>query len=558
MSSMTSLPVELVQEIGGLICKLEEKKNLRATCVKLALALSPQLFKEVVLDVNRDTLGCGLHLLETLASCSLLCEYVRTLSIESLAPSFYLDPAFPDRKVYTSYLLDHARQRRIEDGMKCTRREEAQCMMEKLLLPAVSSLSQLRVFRWTWHWTDSVSTLKTVMAALGALIQLEEFHFCYIPDPETYDRDEECTLPLPGVTNLKVISLTIPEDPEVSWKRKSAKLTDPALVPFVKHLLSGSPSVSKLYLDNGSSCIGLWARLNDILEEFLPLPELRELTFGGWKISLTDKMCAQLRLLTSLELLHCTKFNPDVWPFLQEEQIHLQRLGTDNVSDTLLDYLSSYSNKLVHLSLTGPTWYSSQNYNDLADRFFNEVLPLHKETLESLEVLPTFEGRWCFEENNSAAIQSCLKLKNLSVKVNCINMPDMEDAKSDNGIVWPGAYHTVHKTTTHNPVHLLLNTIATSSLSDSLETLSIDGARSTGMVRSMADSYFGPGYRIGARKRIRKSVETFEFVEAVNRTNCVSEDSYSCTQDVGTVKKKDVKLSDQIRVVVAGVLCSWV
>ncbi|KAK7461300.1 hypothetical protein VKT23_008479 [Stygiomarasmius scandens] len=541
MPSVVSLPTEIVQEIGAGICKLDDKKNLRATCFRLSVALAPQIFSEISLEINRNAFDCGLHLLETLAAQNALCNYVRTLRIDSLSPSFYPDPNFMTRKVYTSYLLDHARQARIEDERGCDRIKAAQLKMEKFLYPALASLCNLRVLKWNWHWTDGSSTLEDVMTAVSSLDLLEEFHFCYIPDPGIYAQDE-CQLPLPDLKNLRVISITVPEDPEISWKCQAPKLTDRPLARFVKHLITHSPHVSKLCLDNSRSHIRLEKRLNDLLEELLPLP-LHQLTLGGWKISMTDAMRGQFRTLTSLELLHCTHFNPDLWPFLQEERVHLKRLTTDNVSDSLLDYLSSYSG-LVHLSLTGPTWYTSYNYHDLADRFFDIVLPLHGETLRSLEILPSFEGRWCFEENNYIAIGKCSNLTNLSVKVNCVNMPLMDEREGD--IVWPGAYHAFRLTTTHNPVHFLLYSIHASSLSQSLTSLHIDAARSASMVNSMPDAYFGPGYRIGGRRRIRKSAETFS-------SSLVGSTFGSSLGDASMIEVE--ALFDVIQVFVAGELC---
>ncbi|KAE9397882.1 hypothetical protein BT96DRAFT_791598, partial [Gymnopus androsaceus JB14] len=107
-----------------------------------------------------------------------------------------------------------------------------------------------------------------------------------------------------------------------------------------------------------------------------------------------------------------------VWITLALEQIRLRSIVVSRYHgnvDAILDYIQSYSG-LEILSLISPGWYDP-TYNDAADRFYKDVLPMHEQSLVKLEVKPVFESRWCFGEHNIEVFRRCTKLRSLWVRV---------------------------------------------------------------------------------------------------------------------------------------------
>jgi hypothetical protein len=102
-----------------------------------------------------------------------------------------------------------------------------------------------------------------------------------------------------------------------------------------------------------------------------------------------------------------------VWRALLAEGVSLEELAADHIHNELLEYIESYSG-LQKLKLCG--FAIASDDHEIAERFFCRALSVHSSTLRSLALEPSFEGIWCFgENNNTTAILDCQKLSDLSI-----------------------------------------------------------------------------------------------------------------------------------------------
>ncbi|KAF8994188.1 hypothetical protein BDQ17DRAFT_1200954, partial [Cyathus striatus] len=89
----------------------------------------------------------------------------------------------------------------------------------------------------------------------------------------------------------------------------------------------------------------------------------------------------------------------NIWNALKHEKIHLREITIDEPTEAFIQYLSSYTG-LRSLVIT-PTVRITERQSDLiAVEFYTHAICAHASSLEKLEVLPAYEGRWCFGEHN--------------------------------------------------------------------------------------------------------------------------------------------------------------
>lgn len=125
--------------------------------------------------------------------------------------------------------------------------------------------------------------------------------------------------------------------------------------------------------------------------------------------------------------------NSEIWETLEREKIFLSNISTDIVDDALLSYLASYQS-VKELSFAYASLNGRISSNGIAKRFYEEVLPRHAGSIESLCVRPGFDGAWCFSEQIDTHISRCQALSELTM---CINHSDMKNASAQNPLVSP-------------------------------------------------------------------------------------------------------------------------
>ncbi|KAF5362859.1 hypothetical protein D9758_007029 [Tetrapyrgos nigripes] len=360
--------------------RLNDRKTLRLTCSRLALILRPFVFKEITLNIHKYKLIPGLSLLRALASPdNIYSQCVRTLYIDSLSPSFFPDPEFKEKEKAcksTVALYELARDW-VSDGEDRATREYEE--LGTLLKPALESLKDLVAVHWCWHHKDEWA-VEPVMQSLSSFRNLRECSFC---DPYL-GRPQFAATPFPEINqNLKALSIDI---------------SPPSTAPFpLLRFTTPASHSSHSYIDLslfGFNTLGS-SRRSCITHLCLNLESPEVLEIRNYFPNLTS---LELRSRYANGRYHHT-FEP-LFSGLQSEQIYLRRLVVDILIEPVLDYTGTYSGLEV-LSLKGPKWYSQPTSDESADRFYEEILPLHNGSLVKLEMEPEFESRWCFGENNA-------------------------------------------------------------------------------------------------------------------------------------------------------------
>ncbi|KAE9397869.1 hypothetical protein BT96DRAFT_1020528 [Gymnopus androsaceus JB14] len=470
----SSLPLELLRKIGNETARLKDRKSLRRTCSLFGEAFKPHALAEVTLNIHKDNLEPGLTLLKVLAD-----EKASELEETTKQEQFKYTH---DTEQVKSW---------VESGGVQSKLAEEQ--LRELLEPALKSLRRLDTVRWHWHRQKQNNwTLNTVLAVISApeiCHNIREFSFqCdweysilfnfYIPDTRNIP------ISLPKLPKLQILSI-------------SANVSDSVFEAITKQPIILTTSLTPLNLCSE----GLyWAHIPPhIMLDNVIAPTMSNLGLSGL---VTEVPRHILRNLTSLNLSRTHNRDPwdAVWITLALEQIRLRSLVISHYHhnvDAILDYIQSYSG-LEILSLISPAWYDP-TYNDAADRFYKDVLPMHEQSLVKLEVKPVFESRWCFGEHNIEAFRRCTKLRSLWVRVDHKGLEI--DPNSD------VSYWYNQPSTNPNAVHILLDMISFALLD--LEKVIIEPARDPGLAYDHEDFLLGPRLCLTARRRIYASVKSF-------------------------------------------------
>ncbi|ESK86470.1 hypothetical protein Moror_9875 [Moniliophthora roreri MCA 2997] len=155
---------------------------------------------------------------------------------------------------------------------------------------------------------------------------------------------------------------------------------------------------------------------NELSETSGPLL-LTRTALVGWKIEGRGSFSRHIRALKSLKLEDC-QVSPEFWDFLRDEKIFLESLHVNEVTDSLLRYMVSYSGlKQLELILCSQYVRPREEEEGVARKFFADVLRLHVETLQSLSVITEVDSAWCIQFNNLDALSRCTKLASLSITI---------------------------------------------------------------------------------------------------------------------------------------------
>ncbi|KAF7296389.1 hypothetical protein HMN09_01109100 [Mycena chlorophos] len=102
----------------------------------------------------------------------------------------------------------------------------------------------------------------------------------------------------------------------------------------------------------------------------------------------------------------------DIWSCLQSQPIHLVELSVNSVSPQLCEYLTSYTG-LRRLVLRDVD--TSRASRDMADTFFERVLPHHSASLIELRLASGYTGNWSFGTHNITVLSSLAHLQTLEL-----------------------------------------------------------------------------------------------------------------------------------------------
>lgn len=188
------------------------------------------------------------------------------------------------------------------------------------------------------------------------------------------------------------------------------------------------------------STVSLDDLLNDRRQYASPSTPLRHLVLAGVTPIISQPNLCQLRCLKSIsiecDLRHAADLD-NLWQLLQKEQIYLEGVITNRVTQSLTRYLESYEG-LVCLELLAGTHHSPpEQQEDTATSFLRKVLQNHFRTLRRLILRAIHDSRWCVTLETIRNICKCVELRYLGVFVDATT--DLESSGLESHIV--GAWH---------------------------------------------------------------------------------------------------------------------
>ena len=285
--------------------------------------------------------------------------------------------------------------------------------------------------RWHLGMNDPEWAQIVVMDSLASLPALEDLRISLGGAPAS-------SLKLELLTNLRKIT--------VSGYCPNYKQD---VVSGLHTLIANSPRLA--YLDVGYNTRANVIDVSSLHDLLTGVPgdsplDLRHLVLRNWCVRLDEITLPHIRLLESLSLhlniepqqiaAHHDAEDPEtshtlsrtaqycsttseIWTTLREERIQLKEISTDEITPAFLEYIASYSG-LEKLTLSFTTAREDDVYTSekLALKFYNEVLPMHAQSLTTLDICPMYEGKWCFGSHNATSLHLCTKLENLRIHIN--------------------------------------------------------------------------------------------------------------------------------------------
>ncbi|KAF9038046.1 hypothetical protein BJ165DRAFT_1531939 [Panaeolus papilionaceus] len=549
---LLSLPLEL---IGKIVEHLPDahKKPLRLVCHDLDGIVARQLFSRIVLKYSNyqpDLLPAQLEALATRSTP--IRKYVRSLEIRGFSPDSHLGVRSRSRSM----------ERNTSRGSRSRSRgplAEEHIVNRGLLAHlglAICSLTKVESVWWQFGMNDPEWAKSVVMDALASLPHLSSLKI-------SLGGGSAASLRLEQLTNLRHIVIT-----------GSCPFYRELIIPGLRTLIHNSPNLQTLDVDSGTYRVDTeTCTLHDLLTDithdsdtgnessstskasnhsstpqvFAPL-SLERLALRGWCVRLDEYTLPHLRFLKSLSLYETLHPHKDisndlsddarislverVTPYsstpseifesLRESSIRISSLSTDAVCPSLLTYLSSYSGlkKLVLTGADGPSG-TKEESERLAETFYVEVLPLHRNTLEVLVIEPRFEGGWCFNSRNKETIGELKNLKSLKLAVRGAEV----------GIPATSPPREVRGRDRGKPKDAVWNLLDTTTTLPSLTHLTISSTESDVSRYSSAASVLSPssyGHLYRVNREISKSVTTFgpldEGIEEANENEEVGEE----------------------------------
>ncbi|KAK1224700.1 hypothetical protein PQX77_012373 [Marasmius sp. AFHP31] len=158
--------------------------------------------------------------------------------------------------------------------------------------------------------------------------------------------------------------------------------------------------------------------------------QLRSLLLVGWAIQVTPQVWPHLRSLRSIELPWCRSVDPI--------SVDYTSLWSE-VSEELLDILELQSLRGLEVLAFEYAGAGTDEASDrLAQRFYNDVLHRHQDTLRELSIVPPFTGDWPNRRHNLDIFDECKHLAKLAVGLDPDDILPREENTFDGGILQDG------------------------------------------------------------------------------------------------------------------------
>jgi len=424
-NSFRSIPLELVERIGRQLAS-QDICQLRLACRWHAVALRPRVFETFSIDFHADaveeTLG---KLREISSSDSLASTRTRHLIINLYIPQH--DGEALDRQGLKDAMVPDLSDQRFS---VIVMRAEAL----RILIPALSTLRNVSTIKW--HQGGSIRVSAIYLGLFDTILGYQNLRSF-----ELHIFQDRTTLPIDKLRHLKSLALYLRDDE--SGRPYSA------LIPFT---VANSPNLTSLDLNHSN---GRWIDVQESLNlNFSRLPEngeplpLKHLSAKEYNIKVDKTFLKHTQNLTSL-CLHSVvdwrspspigsssdlseKGRSDseaLWKDLVAANLIVEELDVDHCPPSLLQYLTLHTG-LRSLKLAASAFSKKEFADAAATRFWNEILPIHAPSLESLLVTYMSHGEWLYGPNSSPLLMACTRLRELTVSVGPISISQSTESPS--------------------------------------------------------------------------------------------------------------------------------
>ncbi|KAF5336693.1 hypothetical protein D9758_015683 [Tetrapyrgos nigripes] len=409
MSAFLELPTEILYAIVLELVNGYNRKSLRCTCKGLSAVVEPILFSEIVLKTDSSALVrwsipfCE-ALFEKDQRARALATYVRTLKVDS--------------KVEYSSLF-----RKDDANQKLEILDAWRVIFPTALSKLVSLQSFRRVFfTGCWKMSRTGWIDDQVFEVISKLPSLFEF----ILAGEHLEVGYPGALRLDYLHNLRTLLIDARQFPDDGFEENIFRPLATAI--------TNSPDLQTLQIltpysrSKPLSFIDLFKSVLDTKRT--PALKIKNLTVENLTMDVPALIIPHLQCLSSLDLRAGHTDVGNFWNALGTANVSLESLIVvcHNTDRTLLDYISHFPSTLqvLQLASTAATFRES---DELADLFFDSVLPIFAESLRELSIRPSHEGRWCIGlHGNLATLSSCTNLESLFV---CLNGDKIVDVVGD-------------------------------------------------------------------------------------------------------------------------------
>ncbi|KAF5333865.1 hypothetical protein D9758_017105 [Tetrapyrgos nigripes] len=426
MTGLIDLPTEtlhaIIAEVG---LEYQHLTIFRSVCKRLNAITEPSLFSEVTINTHPNTL-----LMTTIPFCKALCNPEFGGSQRATGPNC-LAVHVKKLKITSRPAETYSRSRSpLSDYLQSSslpgfdRESLLNAWPEQFIQTLASFVNVVSV-----HWTISEHTLKRMFAEIPETLtkhatlskfRLEGPYWApYCPEPI-------CLHHLKNLQTL-VINERFPYDGFYA-----------SILQPLSTVLKNSPDLEEIELDSPSPTTVRRGPPNepyslaDLFANVSPTVSLkiRKLKLKG--LSLASHMnheaiiIPHLKSLTYLTVDDGLGMKDDFWRILWKAKADLEELEVKSgVVEGLLKYLGEFHSGLRILHLRGITKGSdSAQLDHLADIFYGSILPRFARKLRKLVIVPSHEGKWCFELHTLDVFSKCTNLQHLEV---CLRLGSVYD-----------------------------------------------------------------------------------------------------------------------------------
>ncbi|KAF8994193.1 hypothetical protein BDQ17DRAFT_1367289 [Cyathus striatus] len=436
-TSILSFPVELLHDITKQTSSLP---TLRLVCKRFNDVVAPQMFSSAFICLKDEALDDFLQLLESLAVGNHPAVlHAKSLTIRDVVPSQEPKPRYgqqPNKKEVEKDKLQH--KSRVLDPYYSN-----SDLIKDRLSRAISRLQWVTTVTWYIDYRKSDKWSRNCV--ISGIAQM--------PSLILRNTHKNSNTPISWIQGVKqILSNSSDQLIRLAIKSKNPKDLD---TPYLRSLLQDASSMHLTHLD-----------------------------LEGFAIQLSNAVIPHLRSLQSLHLKQIYKHTGhfpsqtgtsssarDIWTILKREKIYIREINLDEPTEYFVEYLRSYAG-LKSLTIRGALGTDEAQSNHIALDFYRCALCNHAKSLEILEILPYYEGKWCFGEHVNQILSKLINLKQLTVAVVGVSTETVPKYNFGNYSKKPN----VVTECTYDPLHPVCMLMQAASLLPKLDVLSIYGA----------------------------------------------------------------------------------